>query len=102
MQKVRIKLVSINIKVFNEVIDQIKQIVERIGVRMSGLILFLIKRIRIIIRKSLDGEGFVIFDRFEFCVYKRFVDIEVDERVMCQIMCICVFEDVIIEIEFIF
>jgi small subunit ribosomal protein S10 len=99
MQKARIKLASTNIGALNEVTDQIKQIAERTGVRMSGPIPMPTKRIRITTRKSPDGEGSATFDRFELRVHKRLIDIEADERAMRQIMRIRVPEDVTIEIE---
>ena len=101
MQKARIKLASTNIKALNEVTDQIKQIAERTGVRMSGPIPLPTRRIRITTRKSPDGEGTATFDRWELRVHKRLVDIEADERAMRQIMRIRVPEDVTIEIELI-
>jgi len=101
MQKARIKLASTNISALNDVTDQIKQIAERTGVRMSGPIPLPTKRIRITTRKSPDGEGSATFDRFELRVHKRLIDIEADERAMRQIMRIRVPEDVTIEIELI-
>ncbi len=102
MQKARIKLASTDIKALNEVTDQIRQIAERTGVRMSGPIPLPTKRIRITTRKSPpDGEGTATFDKFELRVHKRLVDIEADERAMRQIMRIRVPEDVTIEIELI-
>ncbi|ACS90611.1 30S ribosomal protein S10P [Thermococcus sibiricus MM 739] len=99
MQKARIKLASTDISALNDVTDQIKQIAERTGVRMSGPIPLPTKRIRITTRKSPDGEGSATFDKFELRVHKRLIDIEADERAMRQIMRIRVPEDVTIEIE---
>jgi small subunit ribosomal protein S10 len=101
MQKARIKLASTNVRSLEEVCNQVKQIAERTGVRMSGPIPLPTKRIRITTRKSPDGEGTATFDRWELRVHKRLIDIEADERAMRQIMRIRVPEDVTIEIELI-
>ncbi|AEC50985.1 30S ribosomal protein S10P [Pyrococcus sp. NA2] len=101
MQKARIKLASTNVRSLEEVANQIKQIAERTGVRMSGPIPLPTKRIRIVTRKSPDGEGSATFDRWELRIHKRLIDIEADERAMRQIMRIRVPEDVTIEIELI-
>ncbi|AFK22949.1 30S ribosomal protein S10 [Pyrococcus sp. ST04] len=101
MQKARIKLASTNVRSLDEVANQIKQIAERTGVRMSGPIPLPTKRIRIVTRKSPDGEGSATFDRWELRIHKRLIDIEADERAMRQIMRIRVPEDVTIEIELI-
>lgn len=101
MQKARIKIASTNVRSLDEVANQIKQIAERTGVRMSGPIPLPTKRIRITTRKSPDGEGSATFDRWELRVHKRLIDIETDERAMRQIMRIRVPEDVTIEIELI-
>ncbi|AAL81500.1 30S ribosomal protein S10 [Pyrococcus furiosus DSM 3638] len=101
MQKARIKIASTNVRSLDEVANQIKQIAERTGVRMSGPIPLPTKRIRITTRKSPDGEGSATFDRWELRVHKRLIDIEADERAMRQIMRIRVPEDVTIEIELI-
>ncbi|AEH24016.1 30S ribosomal protein S10 [Pyrococcus yayanosii] len=101
MQKARIKLASTNVRSLDEVANQIRQIAERTGVRMSGPIPLPTKRIRITTRKSPDGEGSATFDRWELRIHKRLIDIEADERAMRQIMRIRVPEDVTIEIELI-
>ncbi|AMM54696.1 MULTISPECIES: 30S ribosomal protein S10 [Thermococcaceae] len=101
MQKARIKLASTNVRSLEEVANQIRQIAERTGVRMSGPIPLPTKRIRIVTRKSPDGEGSATFDRWELRIHKRLIDIEADERAMRQIMRIRVPEDVTIEIELI-
>ncbi|MFA4645800.1 30S ribosomal protein S10 [Pyrococcus kukulkanii] len=101
MQKARIKLASTNVRSLEEVASQIRQIAERTGVRMSGPIPLPTKRIRIVTRKSPDGEGSATFDRWELRIHKRLIDIEADERAMRQIMRIRVPEDVTIEIELI-
>ncbi|AIF68974.1 30S ribosomal protein S10 [Palaeococcus pacificus DY20341] len=101
MQKARIKLASTNVRSLDDVCNQVKQIAERTGVRMSGPIPLPTRKIRITTRKSPDGEGTATFDRFELRVHKRLIDIEADERAMRQIMRIRVPEDVTIEIELI-
>jgi len=54
---------------------------------------------KIVCRKSPDGEGTDTWDRWEMRIHKRVIDISSDERSLRQIMRIQVPDNVHIEIE---
>jgi len=83
------------------VVDQIKKIAEKTGVKMSGPIPLPTKRLVVPVRRTPCGEGSSTWDKWEMRIHKRIIDIVADERVMRQIMRVRVPEDVYIEIELI-
>jgi small subunit ribosomal protein S10 len=100
MQRARIKLSSTNHKELDEVCRQIKQIAEKTGVDISGPIPLPTKVLRIVTRKSPDGEGSETFDRWSMRIHKRLIDIEADERTLRHIMKVKIPDSVQIEIQF--
>jgi len=101
VSKARIRLWSTNINNLNYVVDQIKKIAEKTGVKMSGPIPLPTKRLVVPVRRTPCGEGSSTWDKWEMRIHKRIIDIVADERVMRQIMRVRVPEDVYIEIELI-
>ena len=99
MQKARIKLSSNEINKMNEIIDSIKDIVEKTKVKISGPIPLPTKKLKITTRKSPDGEGKASFDNFEMRVHKRLIDLAVDERTLRLVMRVHIPENVNISIE---
>ncbi|MHA1693876.1 MAG: 30S ribosomal protein S10 [Candidatus Helarchaeota archaeon] len=99
VQKARIRLSSINRKNLNKICDEVKSMVKKTGVRMSGPIPLPTERLRVPTRKSPCGEGTQTWEHYEMRIHKRLIDIDADERTMRQIMRIRVPEDVYIEIE---
>jgi small subunit ribosomal protein S10 len=98
VQKARIRLSSIDITKLNDVCNQVKAIVSRTGVHMSGPIPLPTKIMKVQTRKSPCGEGTATWDRWQLRIHKRLIDLEADERTMRQIMRIRVPEEVFIEI----
>ncbi len=98
VQKARIRLSSVDIAKLNDVCKQVKAIVSRTGVHMSGPIPLPTKIMKIQTRKSPCGEGTPTWDRWQLRIHKRLIDLEADERTMRQIMRIRVPEEVFIEI----
>ena len=101
VSKARIRLWSTNINNLNYVVEQIKKIAEKTGVKMSGPIPLPTKRLVVPVRRTPCGEGSSTWDKWEMRIHKRIIDIVADERVMRQIMRVRVPEDVYIEIELI-
>lgn len=99
MQRARIRLASTNIEKLNEIIDSIKDIVEKTKVSISGPIPLPTKKLKITTRQSPDGEGKASFDNFEMRVHKRLIDLGVDERSLRMIMRVHIPENVNISIE---
>ncbi len=99
LQRARIRLSSTDHKKLDQICSQIKEIVQRTGIRMSGPIPLPTKRIVIPTRKSPDGEGTATWDKWELRIHKRLIDMEADERAMRQLMRVQVPQEVHIEIE---
>jgi len=101
MQKARIKLASTDIAKINEVCDYIKDISTKTGVDMRGPIPLPTKRLKLTTRKGPDGRGTSTFDRYEMRIYKRVIDLGLDERALRLVMRVPIPEDLNIEIEMI-
>ncbi len=99
VSKARIRLWSTNVENLNYVVEQIKEIARKTGVKMRGPIPLPTKRLVVPVRKSPCGEGSKTWDRWEMRIHKRIIDIAADERVMRHIMRVRVPEDVYVEIE---
>ncbi|MEM0372968.1 MAG: 30S ribosomal protein S10 [Sulfolobaceae archaeon] len=99
--KARIRLWSTNVRNLESVVNQIKAIVQKTGVAMSGPIPLPTSRIEVPVMKLPHGEGRKKWEHWEMRVHKRIIDIAADERVMRQLMRVRVPEDVYIEIELI-
>lgn len=101
MQKARIKLASTDIGKINDVCTYIKNIVDKTGVLMKGPIPLPTKKLKITTRKSPCGDGKATWDRFEMRVYKRLIDLGIDERTLRLVMRVPIPEGLNIEIEMI-
>jgi small subunit ribosomal protein S10 len=99
MQKARIKLASTEIAKINEVCDYIKDISDKTGVNMRGPIPLPTKRLKLTTRKGYDGGGTATWDRFEMIIYKRVIDLGLDERALRLVMRVPIPEGLNIEIE---
>ena len=99
MNKVRIKLQSVEIERLNEVIDRIKTIASGAGIPISGPIPLPTKRLKVTTRKSPCGDGTATFDRFEMRIHKRIVDLPSNDKVIHNIMRISIPRTVKIKIE---
>ncbi|MHC1586467.1 MAG: 30S ribosomal protein S10 [Candidatus Hecatellaceae archaeon] len=98
VQKARIRLTSIDYKKLDQVCREIKEISDKVGVKVSGPIPLPTKRIMVPTRKSPCGEGTNTWDRWELRIHKRLIEVEANERLMKRIMRIQVPDDVYIEI----
>ncbi len=101
MQKARIKLASTDIDKINSVCKYIKDIVDKTGVLMKGPIPLPTKKLKITTRRSPCGNGKATWDRFEMRVYKRLIDLGIDERTLRLVMRVPIPEGLSIEIEMI-
>jgi len=99
--KARIRLWSTNVRNLESVVNQIKAIVQKTGVAMSGPIPLPTSRIEVPVMRLPHGEGKKKWEHWEMRIHKRIIDIAADERVMRQLMRVRVPEDVYIEIELI-
>jgi small subunit ribosomal protein S10 len=95
----RIRLTSTDYRKLELVCEQLKNIAEKTGVKMTGPISLPTKRLRVPVRKSPSGEGTATWDRWELRIHKRLIDIDAEERVMRRIMRTRVPEEVYVSIE---
>jgi len=99
MQKARVTLISADYKQLNSIASQIIEVVEKTGVKHSGIIPLPTKRLVVPTRKSPSGGGTETYERWQLRIHKRLIDIEGDDRTMHRIMRIEVPESVHMAIE---
>ena len=99
MSKVRIKLQSVDIDKWNEVIYKIREIAENWGIPISGPIPLPTKKLKVTTRKSPCGDGTATFDRYEMRVHKRLIYVQSNDKVLYSIMRISIPRTVKIKIE---
>ena len=101
MQRARIRLSSPDLKALDQVINEIKMVVKKTGVKLYGPVPLPTKHLVIPTRKSPCGEGTITWEHFSLRIHKRLIDINADERSMVLIMKIMFPEAVLVEIELI-
>ena len=101
MQRARIRLSSPDMKALDQVINEIKMVVKKTGVKMYGPVPLPTKHLIIPTRKSPCGEGTITWEHYSLRIHKRLIDINADERSMVLIMKIMFPEAVLVEIELI-
>ena len=99
VQRAEIKLWSTNITNLTTIVNEIRRIAQRAGVRIKGPIPLPTKRLIVPTLKLSHGEGSKKWDKWEMRIHKRLIILDADERVMRQIMRVRVPEDVYIEIK---
>ncbi len=95
----RIRMWSTDVEALDNVAKQIRSVAERLGVKVRGPVPLPTKRLEISTLRLPHGEGTKIFEHWEMRIHKRLIDIELDDRVMKNIMRISVPSSVYIEIE---
>ncbi len=88
-----------NIDELNVLCKSIGDIVQKTKAKMHGPIPLPTKRMKMTTRKSPDGEGKASWEHYEMRVYKRLIDLEVDERTLRLIMRTPIPDSVSISIE---
>ncbi len=97
--RIRIWLWSTNVRSLENVVDQIREIARKTGVKMRGPIPLPTKRMEIPVFRLPHGEGSKYWEHWEMRIHKRLIDIDADERVLRRLMRIQVPTDVYIEIK---
>ncbi|MBD3230063.1 MAG: 30S ribosomal protein S10, partial [Candidatus Lokiarchaeota archaeon] len=80
VQKARIRLSSTDQNKLNDICGQVKRMVKKTGVRMSGPVPLPTKKLKVPTRKSPCGEGTQTWEKYEMRIHKRLIDIDADER----------------------
>ena len=98
-RRARIKLTSTDTAKLEDVCNEIKEIAQKIGVKLVGPIPLPTKKLVVPTRRTPCGDGSKTWDKFEMRVHKRLIEIDARDRVMRSIMRIRVPNDVYIELE---
>ncbi|MBS3060578.1 MAG: 30S ribosomal protein S10 [DPANN group archaeon] len=98
-QTARIKLVSPMYERLEQVSNEIRDIAQKTGAKVSGPIPLPTKKLEIPTRKSPCGDGSETFHKFQMRIHKRLINIAADDRTLRQIMRVQVPDSVHIEIE---
>jgi len=101
MQRARIRLSSPDKASLESVIDQVRKVVKKTGVKIFGPVPLPTKRLKLPTQKNPSGEGTITWENWEFRIHKRLIDINADDRSMTMIMKIMFPENVLVEIELI-
>lgn len=103
MQVARIKLTGKDPKELDKICSEIKEIAKKFGVNYRGPIPLPTKILKVVTLKTPCGDGTghgnATFDRWEFRVHKRVIDVQADERALGQIMRINIPQGIHIEIK---
>lgn len=98
-RRARIKLTSADTQKLEGVCDEIRDIAQKIGVKLVGPIPLPTKKLVIPTRRTPCGDGSKTWDKYEMRVHKRLIEIDARDRVMRSIMRIRVPNEVYIEME---
>ncbi|OYT34993.1 MAG: 30S ribosomal protein S10 [Candidatus Aenigmarchaeota archaeon ex4484_52] len=99
MQIARLKISSNSILTINEVSNKIKDLAEKLGGNIKGPIPIPTKKLKIVTRKAVSGDGTSTFDRWEMRIHKRIIDISMNERILKNIVRLEIPDSVNIEIK---
>ncbi len=99
MSKARIKLSSSDSKLLDGVCTNIASMVDKAGIKRSGVVYLPTKKMQIPVRKSPCGGGTESYEHWQMRVHKRFIDITADERILKNVMRLEMPEKVYVEIE---
>jgi small subunit ribosomal protein S10 len=98
-RRARIKLTSADTQKLEGVCDEIRDIAQKIGVKLVGPIPLPTKKLLVPTRRTPCGDGSKTWDKYEMRVHKRLIEIDARDRVMRSIMRIRVPNEVYIEME---
>ena len=98
-RRARIKLTSTDTQKLEGVCDEIRDIAQKIGVKLVGPIPLPTKKLVVPTRRTPCGDGSKTWDKYEMRVHKRLIEIDARDRVMRSIMRIRVPNEVYIEMD---
>lgn len=99
MNKVRIKLNSVDIEMLNSICNSIKEVAKKTGVVISGPVPLPTKKLKVTTRKSPCGDGTATFDNYEMRIHKRLIDLPSNDKILRHIMKMQIPKNVNIKIE---
>ena len=99
VKKIRIILVSRNVKAIEEVSNSFKKLATDEHLQIKGPVRMPTKILRITTRQSPCGEGTNTYDHFELRIHKRIIDIIGDPQLLKSISNIKLLPEVNVEIK---
>lgn len=99
--KARIKVASTDIKKLNDLVNQIVDIANRMNVKYKGPIPLPVQRLKHTTRTAPDGEGRELYETYELRIYKRLIDMDMNDKALRYIMRIPIPKEVHIEMQFV-
>jgi len=98
MQIARMKLTSNSIESLNETTSQIKDLSIKFNAKIRGPIMLPTRKLKVVTRKAVSGDGTSTYEKWEMRVHKRLIDIAMNERILKHIMRLEMSDSVNIEI----
>ncbi len=98
MTNVRIKLSGEDYKGLDNVVGQIKQLSDTIGMKFIGPVHLPNRRLELTLRRTPCGDGTDTYEHWEKRLSKRLIDVEGDEKSIKQILRIKVPTNVFVKI----
>jgi len=98
-QVARVKLASSDYSKLEATAKAIKEIAERMGASVAGPVPLPTKKLKIVTRKAVSGDGSPTIDHWQMRLHKRILDVGINERALRHIMRVEIPDEVTMEIE---
>ena len=84
--RLRIKITGNNVDAINYVLGEILKIIDQLGIEKSGPIPLPTKILRVPTMRTLGKRGTKIYETYQMRIYKRIIEVAMDERFIKQFM----------------
>ena len=84
--RLRIKIAGNNVDAINYVIGEILKIIDQLGIEKSGPIPLPTKILRVPTMRTLGKRGTKIYETYQMRIYRRIIEVSMDERFIKQFM----------------
>lgn len=98
-QIARVKLTSTDYKKLEETSRTIKDVAEKFGASVTGPVPMPTKKLKVVCRKAVSGDGTPTIDHWQLRIHKRVLDIGLNERALRHIMRVEIPDGVTMELE---
>lgn len=86
MQIARMKLTSNSIASLNKITERVKDLSKKFNAKIKGPIILPTRKLKVVTRKAVSGDGTSTYEKWEMRVHKRLIDIAMNERILKHIM----------------
>lgn len=84
--KIRIKIWGSNLDSINYLVNEILKLVEQLGIEKKGPIYLPTKVLRVPSMRTLGKRGTKIYETYQLRIYRRIIDVSLDERFMKNLL----------------